>query len=148
MIVYLIAVTAIAVLLRYELGLTDACGTVAKSIGGAGAKPELEDDLTPHSATIFAILAWLISAAVIAAAFLRLGVYFGLIASGVFVVAAIVAGALFIPAPESTHYIRLIHGSVVRRHAAFVESGDRARAKTFAEILNRLQSRYGAVLGK
>jgi hypothetical protein len=146
MIVYLIAVTAIAMLLRYELGLTDACSTVGKAIAGAGDRAALEDDLTPPSAAMFSILVWLISGALIAAAFWRFGVSLGLVAVGVFIVAAILAGAVLIPAPESAHYVRLIYISVARRHAAFVESGDKVRANALAELLSRLQHRYGRML--
>lgn len=134
---------ALAVAYRWDAGLTRATLTIgrriAPNLGGTG----MQDAVTPQWQWKVTVFVWALTIVILATAFLRFGAVVGSLLVVWFIVAAMLVGIFFIPAPESPHYLNIISASLVGRHADFARDGDAKRAQAALHVIERIVSAYG-----
>ena len=137
------ALAASAVWFRWDMGLGEACRVVGLKISENKAGPGLQDAITPPSRANIALCLW----AAILGVFVFLGVMFGIwtAAKGfaIFASVSVFVGVLFVPKPESSHYLKIIYGSMLNRHADFVRDNDTVRAEAIQGLIDRIELSYG-----
>ena len=65
------------------------------------------------------------------------------IALAIFIVVVVVTGMVFVPKPESAHFVMRIYRSMINRYADFQKSGDSVRADAMKELIDKVEARYG-----
>ena len=141
-----IAAGVLGILFRYHLGLTNACKTIGVQLGSGTTQTGYQDAITPPSSTNLTLLTWALIVALLLYAIFGFGwSEFGIVA-GTFLVASIVAGASFVPKPDSAHYVRRIYRSMVNRYADYDKQGDRVRSDAMRELVDRVEQTFGEKL--
>jgi hypothetical protein len=89
------------------------------------------------------LLIWVVVGALLLYAIFGYGWTEGWVVAGTFLAVSIVAGATFIPKPESVHYIKKIYRSMVNRHADYEKLGDTVRSDAMKDLINRVEQTFG-----
>lgn len=101
-----------------------------------------QDAITPPKSSNLTLLTWISIVVVLGYAVYQFGWGTGGITFAVFFVVSVVAGAIFIPKPESTHYLKRIYCSMVNCHADFQKSGDSSRADAIKLLIEKIEVQY------
>jgi hypothetical protein len=137
-----LAAVVLGIVFRYQLGLANACKVIGVRISSETTKTGYQDAVTPPSSTNLTMLVWVS----IVALFLYVIFGFGWsefwIVAGTFILASIVAGASFVPKPDSAHYVRRIYRSMANRYADYVKAGDTVRADVMKELIDRVEETF------
>lgn len=132
-----------AILFRYQIGLVNACKIIGVKISDHATETGYQDAITPPSSTNITLLLW----AFIAGLFLYTIFGFGWrefsIVVGVFLVGNIVAGAILIPSPNSTHFVRRIYHSMTNRWADYEKQNDTIRADSMKKLIESFEDSFG-----
>jgi hypothetical protein len=137
---YLVYVCAalLGLLFRYNMGLAEACKAVGKSISDSNTNTGLQDAITPPKSTNMTLLTWIAIVALLGYTVYQFGWISASVALAVLIVVSILAGVIFIPKPDSTHYLKRIYHSMVNRYADFHKSGDMIRAGAMKDLIKRV----------
>lgn len=127
---------AVAFALAYELRFSEATLRMGRLLAGADDGRGYQDAVTPPNSTTVGLGIYGAVIAAVVAGYVLFGVWIGLGSLAVIFLMSGVAKA-FLPAPDSEHFERRILGSMSRRYADFVKSGDIARAHAMGELLRR-----------
>jgi len=115
-------------------------------IGSGATKTGYQDAITPPSSTNLTLLTWALIVALLLYAIFGFGwSEFGIVA-GTFLVVSIVAGASFVPKPDSAHYVKRIYRSMVNRCADYEKQGDTVRSDAMKELIDRVEETFGEKL--
>lgn len=136
-------VVLLGFLFRYNLRLTEATRTIGTAISETDSKTGFQDAITPPDSKWTIVGTWLAIVVVFAFTVYEFGWGVAGIALAVFVVVAVIAGAAFVPKPESAHFVRRIYQSMANRYADFQKSGDTVRAEAMKELIDKVEARYG-----
>ena len=145
---YLLYISAgvLGILFRYQLGLTSACKTIGVQIGSGATEMGFQDAITPPSSTNLTFLTWALMVALSLYAIFGFGWGEFWIVAGTFLMVSIVAGASFVPKPDSAHYVRRIYRSMVNRYADYEKQGDRVRSDAMKDLIDRVEQIFGEKL--
>jgi hypothetical protein len=88
-----------------------------------------------------------VTLAILLLAFAEFGLLIGISFVVLFLAVSAVAGAVFIPAPESRHYLGIILHSLINRHADYTRDGDKLRGEAASLLLSRFLDAYSDVVG-
>lgn len=138
MTLYLILMYLAALALGYVLRFTQATLALGRSLSEAGTPTGYQDAITPPRFSAFAFTVYALCLGGIIYGFWRFGWLRGACISAGFLVALGINGALLLPKKGSEHFRRLILGSMIRRHADYLKSGDTLRASAMAMLLEKL----------
>jgi hypothetical protein len=147
----LLALIALGAAFRYSLQLTQATLRVGVAIAPpefvAMNKTGLQDAVTPpRSSNIFfaeialtlGLIVWL---------WYAFGLPHGVLGALLFFMSGVVAGATYLPKPDSRHFVMLIFASLSRRYANYERDADKPRASAMRQVLDRFVLHYGGVVG-
>jgi hypothetical protein len=138
MTLYLILMYLAALALGYVVRFTQATLALGRSLSDAGTPRGYQDAITPPRFSIFALAIYALCLGGIIYGFWQFGWLSGAGISAGFLVALVINGALLLPRKGSEHFRRLIIGSMIRRHADYLKSGDALRATVMAMLLEKL----------
>jgi glucose dehydrogenase len=134
-------VVIIGGIIRYMLGLSQACLYVGKAIAEVDTNTGLQDAVTPPMASNIALTTWAVAIALIGYGFWQFGVTTGAIAIGILILTIIVVGAIAIPQPNSKHFVQMIHHSLVNRVANYAKANDQMRSEAAATLVASIEHR-------
>ena len=140
-IVFYAAVVIIAAIIRYMLGLSQACLYVGKAISETDTKTGFQDAVTPPMASNIALITWAAAIALIGYGVWQFGAITGAIAIGILILTIIVAGAIAIPQPNSRHFVQMIYHSLANRVANYAKANDHMRSEAAAMLVASIERR-------
>lgn len=140
-----IVLGALSILFRYNLGLTQACRTIGVELSNSGSDTGFQDALTPPSSTNITLITWVAIAGALGYLWYEFGWGAFGIGLGVLVVVSAIAGATFIPKPNSVHFQKKIYSSLANRYADFMKSGDSVRADATKQLVTMMEEKYPSV---
>jgi hypothetical protein len=144
-----IAAALLGLAFRYQTRITAACRHIAAQLGGDGDSVfYLQNAITPPAAANVTLLT--VAAAIGLLSYS--GYAFGWATLGgvlaVFYVAGLIGGLTIIPKEDAPHFVKLVYGSMVNRHADFVKNGDTVRAAAIKDLTERVEGILGPMLLK
>ena len=141
-----VLVALLGILFRYNLGLAQACKVVGKSISDTDSNTGFQDAVTPPNSTNLTLVTWIAIFGALGYAVYEFGWGTGGIALAALFVVTVLAGATFVPKPESVHYLKRIHGSMAKRFADFQKNGDVIRADSIRVLIDKVEVEYAESL--
>lgn len=136
-------IAALGILFRYNLGLTQSCKVVGKSISDDDTTTGFQDAITPPESTTIALVTWAAIVVALGYTIFQFGWWAGGVAFAVFLVVSALAGVTCIPKPESSHYLGRIYRAIVDRYTDFQENGDTMHAAGMKLLIMKMQAHYG-----
>lgn len=141
-----IAVGLLAVLFRYNLATANACKVIGLRLSENDTGTGFQDAITPPTSSNLTLITWALILAVFGYAAYQFGWSVLGYSVAVFFVISVVAGAVFVPKPESKHFVRKIYRSMAIRYANYEKQGDSARAAAIKELISRVEDKYQSQL--
>ena len=133
----------LGILFRYNLGLTQSCKIVGINLSDTESDTGFQDAITPPSSSNVTLVSWI----VIIGLFVFTTYQFGWgsfgISFAVFLIFTVVAGAIFIPKPESKHYLERIYTSMKDRCVNYEKSGDTEKNLAMKNLIEKYEGKYG-----
>ena len=127
---------------RYNLGLLQACKIIGVAISNSGSDTGFQDAITPPHLTKMSLIIWVGVAAISGWLFFQFAWTQGLIGLMVFFVTSAIAGATFIPKPNSSKFLKAIHGSMIKRYENYEKQNDVVQAKALKMLISRVEEQY------
>jgi hypothetical protein len=144
--VFVAAGAVLAVAVRYMLAQSQACLIIGRSLSGTDTSTGLQDAITPPEAANRTLILWALTVAAFVAAFWVFGLDVGVTTVVVFFIALFVAGAVFVPKPQSAHWVGVVQRSLADRAAAYRKGGDLARATAVEDLLGMLREHQSRMI--
>ena len=141
-----LALAILGIWFRYNLGMLQACKIIGVAISDSGSDTGFQDAITPPHLTKTSLLVWGGVIAIVGWLFYQFGWTQGLIGLMVFFVTSVIAGATFIPKPNSSKFLKAIHNSMIKRYESYKEQNDVARATAMKIVILKIEGQYGTQL--
>jgi len=126
-----------AIVLRYDLNLTETTRLLGSSITDTDSKTGLQDAITPPWSTWVGITIYILSIVVNVLGFYLFGWKWGIGLTFLFLIFLTIA-KFIVPKSESDHFYNMIFKSMINRYANYVKDNDLIRANAMKELLERM----------
>jgi hypothetical protein len=136
-IAYVALLCLVTLAFGYEIRFTEATRLIGRALSGASSGTGFQDAVTPPASSYVAFGVYGLTALVLAFAFYQYGLLMGLAALIGFYLLGFVYRILLLPKADSPHFLGIVSNSMVRRHAAYLRDGNKARARAMADLLRR-----------
>jgi|GEM_PF-1778077 hypothetical protein len=135
----------LALVFAWDLGLQRTTLAMGKKLGDHSGGQTFQDAITPTWKVNLTLFVWASIVVFFATCMFKFGAIVSLVLIVGFVACSAIASMVFIPKPESRHYVDLVQHSLTNRFANFNRDGDINRAQATEEILLRLREQYKEV---
>lgn len=127
----------------------ETCLRIGSGLDGATSPKGFQDAITPPETTRGIMINWAFTVALFALVWWQFGVVAVAVTVAVRVIGRVIAGAVLSSAAWQRRFVHKVFGSMVRRQADYVKSGDAMRAKAMGDLLDRFKrSSFAAELAK
>lgn len=123
----------------YSGKLQETCLRIGSGLDGAIGPTGFQDAITPPEITRGITVNWVFTIALLALVWWQFGIVAVAVTAALRVIGRVIAGTALSSNAWQRRFVHKVYGSMARRHADFVKSGDDMRAKAMGDLLDRFK---------
>lgn len=124
----------------YSGKVQETCLRIGSGLDGATGPTGFQDAITPPETTRGITVNWSLTIALLALVWWQFGVVAFAVIAAVRVIGRVIAGAALSSAAWQRRFVQKVCGSMARRKADYVKSGDAMRAEAMGDLLDRFNN--------